>query len=397
MNRSPTAPALLVYGTLTFLAGAAAPLTAQQDSLRIFFMGRSEYGSSGAITAPFEEICTLAGMICSAHRHWDFVERDPNNGLPIGMAAMARNRHVRDILASERFHVIFFSFGEYLTEFYSPEPAFTDSMLAGAASLYLQVTAAGARPFIYVVYATQDNPGDSTRIDSGARMVQAHLNGIAAEAGTKPAVMVPVRPYFAELAEAFGTDRWFADPLHPSEFGQYAIARLLFVFVTGRDPASFAHPARIADTDAQRIDAAINRVRAQRRDAGPWPNRAPAPTIRTAGRFRPGRQPADVAPLQPRAGQLARARGRDVYGTEGCDHGRAQRARPARNSAVAPPHERVCSEARSEPAVERDTRWEAAIRSPGRHLQQGSVRRGRRTIQGDGVQLDGACRFHTRR
>jgi hypothetical protein len=260
MSPSRAAVAVLACATLTVLDGAAAPLAAQQDSLRIFFMGRSEYGSSGAIPAPFEEICTLAGMTCSAHRHWDFVEHTPSNGLPIGMAAMARNRHVRSILASEKFDVVFFSYGEYLTEFYSPEPAFTDSMLAGAASLYRQVAATGARPFVYVVYATQDNPGDSTRIDAGAELVRAHLSGIATAAGTTPAVMVPVRPYFAEMAAVFGADRWFADPLHPSVFGQYAIARLLFVFVTGRDPTSFPHPARIAEGDARRIDAAITRV-----------------------------------------------------------------------------------------------------------------------------------------
>jgi hypothetical protein len=255
-----TAAALLACATATLLAAAAAPLAAQQDSLRIFFMGRSEYGSSGGIPAPFEEICALAGMTCNAHRHWDFVEHDSRNGLPIGMAAVARNRHVHGILAREKFDVIFFSYGEYLTEFFSPEPAYTDSMLAGAASLYRQITAAGARPFIYIMYDTQYNPGDSTRIDNGAHTVRAHLDGIAAAGGTAPAVMVPVRPFSAELAAVFGPDRWFADPLHPSEFGQYAIARLLFVSVTGRDPASFGHPARVAEADARRIDAAIARI-----------------------------------------------------------------------------------------------------------------------------------------
>jgi hypothetical protein len=266
LTRLPTAATVLACATLTVVT--AAPLAAQQDSLRIFFLGRSEYGSSGGIPAPFEEVCELAGTRCRAHRHWDFIEPECvastacrySNAIPAGMAAVARNRHVHNILAEEKFDVIFFSFGEYLTEFYSPEPAFTDSMLAGAASLYRQITATGARPFVYIGYATQDNPGDSTRIDAGADMVRAHLDDIAAAAGTAPTVMVPVRPYFAELAAAFGTDRWFADPLHPSEFGQYAIARLLFVYVTARDPKSFGHPPRITEADARRIDAAIARV-----------------------------------------------------------------------------------------------------------------------------------------
>lgn len=144
-----------------------APVVAQDTSLRVFFMGRSEYGSSGGIPTPFEEVCTLAGTPCSAHRHWDFIPHHPANGLPHGMARMAQNHNVRNILQTQPFDVVFFSFGEYLTEFYSPEPTYTTDFLNGAESLYQQITAVDAHPFIYVMYATLDNPGDTTRIDEG--------------------------------------------------------------------------------------------------------------------------------------------------------------------------------------------------------------------------------------
>lgn len=251
----------LSYVCVIFALAPMCQVAAQDSSLRVFFMGRSEYGSSGGIPTPFEEVCTLAETPCSGFRHWDFVQHDPANGLPIGMADKAQNRHVRNILQTQIFDAVFFSFFEYNTEFYSPAPKHTTNILNGAESLYRQITAANAQPFVYIGYATLDNPGDTTRIAEGAFLLKAQLDSLAVANATPPAVFVPVNHFVTAMLRDFGAKRWFGDPLHPSEFGQYAIARLLFTCVTGKDPASFGHPARITEEDGKKIDIAINSIR----------------------------------------------------------------------------------------------------------------------------------------
>jgi CubicO group peptidase (beta-lactamase class C family) len=239
----------------------AAPQEASRRH-RTFFIGRSDFGHSGGIPIPYEEVCALAGTPCKGHRHWDFTEHDPRNGLPPSLTGMAESPHVQRILRTEPFDAVFLSFFASNTEFYRPDPDYAADVRAGATSLYRQITANGARPFVYVGYATLDNPGDSTRIDAGARALQVHLDSVARNDATPRAVFVPVRSFAAALAAELGADRWFDDPLHPSELGQYAIARLLFACVSGRDPAAFPHPSRIAADDAARIDAQIARLRA---------------------------------------------------------------------------------------------------------------------------------------
>jgi hypothetical protein len=66
-----------VLGSMIALTAATGLLTesaAGQDPLRVFFIGRSDYGHAGGIPAPFEENCAVAGAPCRGHRHWDFVE-----------------------------------------------------------------------------------------------------------------------------------------------------------------------------------------------------------------------------------------------------------------------------------------------------------------------------------
>lgn len=255
------------FGFALFLAAVAlAPAlassaSAQDSTLRVFFLGRSEYGASGGIPAPFQEVCALAGSPCRGHRHWDFVEQDRANGLPIGLSRMAENRHVRSILQTQTFDAVFFTFFAYNTEFYSPDPEYAATVLDGAESLYRQVIAAGAQPFVYVGYATLDHSGDTTRIREGALLLKARLDSIASADGTRRAVFVPVNQFVSAMVGDVGADRWFADPQHPGEFGQYAIARLLFVCVVGRDATSFGHPPRISAADRERIDLAITRLR----------------------------------------------------------------------------------------------------------------------------------------
>lgn len=172
---------------------------------------------------------------------------------------MSRNEHVQRILETERFDAVVFSFFEYNTEFYDPDPAYTRNLLAGADSLFRLIVANGARGYVNVGYATADNPGDTTRIASGMRAVAARLASVAEQMGTAPPVTVPGGPFFGHMAGEIGRDRWFADPLHASELGQYAMARFFFSHIAGRDPTTFAHPSRIAPSDARRIDAAILR------------------------------------------------------------------------------------------------------------------------------------------
>jgi hypothetical protein len=252
MRRSGLSCLLALASTLLVSGVAEA-----QDPLRVFFMGRSEFGHAGGIPTPFEEICRLAGQSCRGHRHWDFVEPVRENGLPPGLERIANNRHVRRILSDERFDAVFFSLFEYNTEHFSPAPAHERSILSGAESLYRQITAAGARPYLYWGYATRENPSDAERIAEGVALVRAHLDSIAAREGTPAVTVVPVGPFAAEMAGRLGPDRWFDDPLHPSALGQYAIARLIHSVLTGADAGAFGHPPRISEADASAIDEAI--------------------------------------------------------------------------------------------------------------------------------------------
>lgn len=236
------------------------PVAAQQDSIRVFFLGRSEFGASGGMPTPFQEVCQLAGVRCSAHRHWDFIPNDRSNGLPPSYTGIARNRHVLKILTTEKFHSVFLTFFAHNTEFYRPGPEYTAGWIDGFEDLYRLITVAGARLRVVEGYATLDNPGDTTRIAEGTRLLMSRLDSIAHAAGTPPALLVPGGPFFNRMARELGPDRWFADPLHASELAQYAIARFFFACMTGRNPTGFAHPARIAREDARRIDAAIVEV-----------------------------------------------------------------------------------------------------------------------------------------
>lgn len=258
-----------------------ASVSAQEDTLRVFFLGRSEFGASGGIPAPFEEVCELAGMRCRAHRHWDFIEHDRRNALPIRPAAVARDRHVLRILATEEFDAVFYSFFAYNTEFFESGSEYTADALAGYEALYRLITVSGARPYINIGYATQGNPGDTARIAHGATLLMARLDSVATAARTRPPIRVPGGEFFNDMARQLGETRWFADPLHASTLGQYAMARFFFSCITGRDPTTFAHRDHIDPQDAHHIDAGIVRhlqgCGAQRRPS--W-NRGPAPSDR---------------------------------------------------------------------------------------------------------------------
>lgn len=253
----PVCAALLLS---TILLSAPAPAAAQQDTLRVFFLGRSEFGANGGIPAPFQEVCVLAGVPCRAYRHWDFVEHDRRNGLPASYPRLAANRHVHQILTNERFDAIFLTLFGYNSEFYRPDVEYVADMLTALDSLYVMMARSGAQVFLTVGYATLDNPKDTVRITRGSRTVQARIDSVSAARGLPRAVLVPGGRFFNAMALELGTDRWFADPLHASKLGQYAMARFFFSCVTQRDPGSFGHPARISERDARRIDAGIARL-----------------------------------------------------------------------------------------------------------------------------------------
>jgi hypothetical protein len=237
-----------------------------QDSIRVFFLGRSEFGASGGISAPFQEVCALAGTACRANRHWDFLEPEcvasmdcrNRNGIPIPISAVGRNRHVLRILATQKFDAVFFSFFHYNTEFFRPEPGFADEVLDGFEGLYRLITVAGARMYVNTGYATQDHPGDTARIRIGSGLLMARLDSVAASARTASPMLVPGGEFYQHMVRELG-ESWLADSQHASRLGQYGMARFFFSCMTGRDPTTFGHPEHIPPAAARRIDAAIVR------------------------------------------------------------------------------------------------------------------------------------------
>lgn len=243
------------------VSGQEPPRVSGQEPWRVFFLGRSAFGASGGIPSPFQRICSLAGTPCVGHRHWDFVEHVRSNGLAPRVQGLADDPRVEEILGDQSFDIVVFSVFDFNTEFYSTDPAYVERTLAAAETVYTWIVESGARPFIYVPYATLDNPGDGQRIERGVGRVVARLDSLATVRGSPRVVAIPAGRFFGAMHSAFGAERWYADSQHPSEFGQYATARLLFSYITARDPTTFGHPEWVTPAEAERIDATILRMR----------------------------------------------------------------------------------------------------------------------------------------
>ncbi|MFC1499820.1 hypothetical protein ACFL6T_02230 [Candidatus Zixiibacteriota bacterium] len=260
---------------------STSPLAAEKAStLRVLFLGTSEFGASGTLLVPFQRFCTAVGIACEAYRQYDFLGPGSANRPPARVRDVIKDVRFAQLIEDERFDFVVLSGWEFEQEYF--EEGKEKDTIAAFQELHRTIVQSGGQTVLFQSYPILGSRDDLRGIVDGYTTVKSVLDTTEINGQYSKAILVPVGELWVEAYEHFeletiwkmstipevGTipcirsnfnpegNNWYQDPRHATRLAQYATACLFYTFITGRNP----HLNPFADNATPEQSAWIKRV-----------------------------------------------------------------------------------------------------------------------------------------
>ena len=233
-----------------FLAGACSAYGQNSKSHRVLFLGNSEFLSRGGVCTSFEGFCQAVGL--------DFQAVSQNNSgsnpmgveflnfgrIPTNLPAIAEEEGIHELIRSGNFDYVVLSgkrAGFLLPDWVElpgnrEKHISYEKNLEALAKIHQTIVKSGAKMVFYM------EPGKHATLDIKYSLAQiylklhADLEKMEINGENHEVILVPGMLFSVDGLRRYGVDGWYVDHVHGTALSNYAMACMLYTYLTGNDP-----------------------------------------------------------------------------------------------------------------------------------------------------------------
>ncbi len=216
-------------------------LARKPEKQKVLFLTNSTFHAHGGCMIPFNGYCSEAGVHYEASGSYRHLEatREGKRISPY-LAGQIEDQRILDLIKKGNFDyvVLVTRHGSLATDAGAKEE------IAAFGKMHEHIVRSGAQTVVSVSYITRNATHDARRKARNLakhRELKVALDKLEIKGKKHPIILVPTGVLWAEGAERFGVNTWFADSVHGTPLAQHASGCLFFTFITGKDPRKNVH------------------------------------------------------------------------------------------------------------------------------------------------------------